>query len=124
MDSKQKQAIRAKRYYEKNKLKMKENAKLWRENNQEQYLLYLKNYRASEKSIKGRRIGHWKNRGVICDDWNVLYDKYINTSNCEKCGILLTYDKKQTKTTKHLDHDHNTGLFRNILCMVCNTHRG
>ena len=123
MDSKQKQAIRSKRYYEKNKLKMKENAKLWRENNQEQYLLYLKNYRDTEKSTKGRRIGHWKNRGVICDDWNVLYDKYINTSNCEKCGILLTYDKKQTKTTKHLDHDHNTGLFRNILCMVCNTHR-
>ena len=122
MDAKQKQAIRSKNYYLKNKEKMKARSKKQREDDIESYKLYQKIYKQTDKGIKSRRIGHWKSRGVI-GDYEVLYQKYLDTDKCENCGVILTYDLKQTPTTKHLDHDHSTGLFRNILCMVCNTHR-
>jgi hypothetical protein len=44
---------------------------------------YYEEYEKTEQYIKSYRISKWKSRGVICDDWNELYDKYINTTNCE-----------------------------------------
>ena len=108
----------------------KEYNKQWRARNKE-YLAeyektrkeYHKAYRLTEAYKKSQRIRNWKRGGVI-GDFNILYEKYLNTANCENCSKLLTYDKTLTSSTKCLDHDHNTGLFRNILCHACNTTRG
>tara|TARA_R110000803_G_scaffold165902_1_gene229308 strand:- start:21 stop:467 length:447 start_codon:yes stop_codon:yes gene_type:complete len=72
------------------------------------------------KAKKYKRIFTWKNYGVICDDWDKLYEKYINTKNCELCNIELT-EGKNTNTRRSLDHNHYTGLVRNILCSNCNS---
>ena len=82
---------------------------------------YLKNtekkkeYRETEKGIKCNRIGNWKSSGIIHDDFDALYIHYINTNECDVCKCNFTDDN-----IKCLDHDHDTGLFRYILCKSCN----
>ena len=67
------------------------------------------------KYAKTNRISGWKNVGLIHDDYDMLYDKWFNCKNCEKCGHDFSYWKKC------MDHCHVTGLFRNILCLKCNS---
>ena len=83
-------------------------------------------YSQTPQGIKSHRISQWKYKGVICDDFEALYDHYTKTSYCDFCRVQLTYDKNSTSTTKCLDHDHSITdrpNFRNILCHACNTKR-
>ena len=111
-------------WYEKNKERIKEQKKIYRQNNKEKIKEYKQTYNQTEQAKKSRRISDWKRSGVINDDYNQLYELYLSQTNCEECGIELTYDKPYAKaTTKCLDHDHQSGEFRNILCHRCNVKR-
>tara|TARA_R110000765_G_C18426123_1_gene544946 strand:+ start:156 stop:488 length:333 start_codon:yes stop_codon:yes gene_type:complete len=104
----------------------KEYLKEYKLKNKEKIREQNKAYRLTPVGRKVYRISHWKRRGVICDDWDILYDTYLNTLECDNCGIELTTDKIRTLTTKCLDHDHSITdkpNFRNILCHWCNTKR-
>lgn len=120
-----------KEYREKNKEQLKE----CREKNKEKKRLYdkehlqknkeyYKEYYQSDRGIKATRTSHWRCSGLICDDFDALYEHYLKTAYCDACKVELTYDKKTTYTTKCMDHCHETGLFRNILCNLCNIKRG
>ena len=85
---------------------------------------YYKEYNQSDKGIKLFRISNWKKSGLICDNFEALYEHYLKTAYCDACKVELTYDKITTPTRKCLDHCHETGLFRNILCHSCNVKRG
>ena len=89
----------------------------------EEYKLIMKNYRESEAGKKSARISCWKQFGVISNDYDALYIKWKETTNCEECDVeLIEGNKGQNK--KMLDHNHNTGEFRNIICHRCNVIRG
>ena len=45
---------------------------------------------------------------VICDDWDDLYDKYINTTKREECDVELILGNFGTNL-KCLDYNHDTG---------------
>ena len=121
--NKEKKKAFMKEYYEKNKEKKREYQKEYREKNKETIKQQQKEYKQTEEGKKTNRITKWKHIGLIHDNYDQLYEYYLNTTHCEKCNIELTYDKQNTSTTKCMDHSHRTGQFRNILCFNCNIKR-
>jgi len=120
-EQKQKYKEYQKLIYYKNRDKRLEYNKQKRET--EEYKQRMKEYRQSEAGKKSARITQWKRFGVISDDFNALHDKWKNTTYCEECNVELCEGNNGTNK-KTLDHDHNTGLFRNIICNRCNVKRG
>ena len=103
----------------------KEYMKEYRENNKELIKEYNKKRRITTDIKKIETISKWKQRGVIETDYytyDELYEAYLYHPDCEECGVTLTTGKR-CSTSKCLDHDHTTGIFRNILCNSCNVKR-
>ena len=99
----------------------KERNKKYREANKEKYKEYDKERYKLYKNIK--IIKQWKYSGLIHDDYDDLYEKYLNSTNCQECGCAYGKKGDGTSTFKCMDHDHTTGLFRNFLCCKCNLKR-
>jgi len=76
-------------------------------------------YKDKNKQHKYQCIYRWKNWGIICEDFDKLYEKYMNINNCELCGI--EFNKNIRSQWKNLDHDHKTGLYRHTICHNCNS---
>ena len=87
---------RQKKYYERNK----ENIKLLS--------------KTCPKRLKSLRKSNWKKRGVI-GDLDQLYEIWFSAEKCNICEYIFLNTKN-----KCLDHNHDTGLFRQILCRNCN----
>jgi len=108
-----------KEWRENNKEHIKQKAKEYYQNNKEhikqQNKEYNKQYSQTENGRKSNTISNWKNYGVIHDNFDELYNHYISTNKCDVCSY--EFDEKNWKC---LDHDHDTGKFRQILCNGCN----
>ena len=93
-----------------------EKTKEYREKNKEKQRQYHLEYRKSAKGKRSHRISEWKYQGLVSDDYDSIYNRYINTSECDCCKKPI----KCGKGSRVMDHDHKTGKFRNILCHNCN----
>ena len=93
-----------KEYYEKNKEKIKEQ-------------------RGSETGKMINKINQWKFIGLVCEnreEYEYIYDRWLNSETCEERRCNKEYTKKNKKC---MDHCHDSGIFRNILCNSCNMKR-
>jgi TFIIF-interacting CTD phosphatase-like protein len=94
------------RYYQKNK---------------EDYLrkksIYNKKYYQSANGKKSTIINGWKCRGLkeFGYTYDELYEYYLETNECEVCHKDITKPRDRC-----MDHCHDTGCFRWVLCRECN----
>ena len=102
-------------YYQKNKQKKLIKCKEYNEKNKEKIKEYKKEWSKSEIGKKSHTISGWKSIGLIHDNYEELYDKYLDTTNCEICKYVFN-----ERNWRCMDHNHKTGLFRQILCNNCN----
>jgi len=108
-DNKEKRREQKKQWYKDNKEKIKEHKKA----NRVQQREYMKQYYLDNHDKK--MIYDWKRHGVICNDFPSLYERYITTLICDICA----YPFDETNI-KNLDHDHDSGVVRFVLCHRCN----
>ena len=121
-ERKQRKKENNEQYYQKNKEKIREYKRIWTneyyKENKDVCNERNKNWR--NNTYNGRKynaVYNWKRYGVIHDDFDKLYELYINTTECNVCN--KTFKKSNDKC---LDHDHESGQFRQILCQSCNNH--
>ncbi len=68
-----------------------------------------------EKILRSKMITKWKLRGLISENYDQIYQLWLDSTHCDICGCQYT---KQNK--KCMDHCHTTGAFRAIVCHRCN----
>jgi len=112
--NKDKKAAYNKEYKKENKEKIAAQTKARYEANKARFEAYIKEYNKTEAGIKSKRMSNWRRRGVnnVTDE---LYDYFMSCDNCEVCKCEFT-----ETINKCLDHDHDTGDFRYVLCRECN----
>jgi len=87
----------------------------------EEKKIYNAWYRQTPKGKMNNKISHWKCNGLVCvsrDDYELVYFTWLHSERCEECNKPYT-----TKNCKCMDHCHDTGVFRNILCNPCNVNK-
>ena len=111
-------------YKLKNKEKINARDRLYNQKNKEKIIEYKKLYRQTPNGKKTKTISDWKSRGLISDDYEAIYERYSNSTNCENCDCEYSIRGDGVGRWRCMDHDHITGLFRNVLCNTCNVRRG
>ena len=60
----------------------------------------------------------WKKVGLVFENdlaFSIVYKRYIYARQCELCQKVFTKSKD-----RQMEHSHDTGEFRNIVCCKCN----
>lgn len=71
---------------------------------------------------KALTLSNWKRRGLICregETYDDIYNHVMSVNNCELCDIKLSSGASRYDC-RCMDHNHETGYFRQVLCMRCN----
>jgi hypothetical protein len=77
-------------------------------------------YQKEYNQTPSRKKSNWKRAGIIVDDFDKFYEKFLSTTHCEICKKKLTVDKNNTHSTKCVDHNHNINDRENVRYICCN----
>ena len=100
--------------------KRNEWCKKYRQRNKDKIKEYNKEYRQTPQRKKTKRISQWKKQAIIFHDYDLLHDIYLATTHCDFCKCLLNQCNKSRKCVDH-NHDINDDInVRGIICHVCN----
>jgi len=112
-----------KRYYQKNKQKIAAKAKTFREENPE--VMRERYDRHKEKHPMGNRTAQWKYRyGISLDEVQTKFESQGGRCACCEEEIPHYTEFKGKNHLFHIDHNHDTGKIRGLLCTKCNTGLG
>ena len=87
---------------------------------------YRKKQRDRAKTPNGKKIkmkSLWKTSGMLftAEEFERIYNLYLTQELCNACDCVLTRGERYTTPTKAcMDHCHENGLFRHIICQSCN----
>ena len=124
MKNKEKIALRRKKYKAKNKEKIALKQKEYREKNKEKLALKGKEYSQTPNGKKVNKLKQWKHSGLIAskEEKDRIYNLYLTQRLCNACDCVLTRNSDHSKTDTNMDHCHETGRFRHVICHSCNAH--
>ncbi len=113
----------SKKYYHEHKEEIKESSKKYRDEHKEESLNRAKKYRADRKDEIVSRDRHFslkKKYGLTVEEYENLFVKQNGV--CAVCGEPETALSNIGKIKMlAVDHDHETGQVRGLLCNRCNT---
>ncbi len=120
--AKERQRERMRRWREANREHIKSYQKAWREQNAasvaEYQKEYGKQYREREGVQESNRVRNlWKNYRMTADEFNELWAS--QDGKCAICEIDLA-PKGRTPNSVAVDHNHENGAVRGLLCRTCN----
>jgi DNA-directed RNA polymerase subunit RPC12/RpoP len=113
-------------YAEKHKERLKEQQKEYRivrlKNNPGHYKEQYKKYEETHKKWRNDNRGlisekQWKSRGIV----NMTYEKFQSELIRQDYKCLIC---NRELSNPQVDHDHDTGEYRGILCIPCNNGLG
>lgn len=78
---------------------------------------YYREHKAEHRTVS-RRYSIKKLYGITEEDFNNLYES--QGGKCAICGKPLDMISANKNNAAHIDHDHETGKVRGILCRFCN----
>tara|TARA_R110000823_G_scaffold84884_6_gene190931 strand:+ start:645 stop:1334 length:690 start_codon:yes stop_codon:yes gene_type:complete len=126
--NKDKIKMKAKKYYQDNREHLMEYQTQYNLDNPEKRKAHMKEYYQRPKNkervriyclTKDVKVKGWIRNGLL-DDYDMVWDRYCNTEFCDDCGVKLIHEGNCCNERKCMDHCHETGKFRNILCHKCN----
>lgn len=105
-------SARRKEWYAANREREIERVRQWQQANHERYVAKQAEYRA--RSERDDRPGHLRRKfGMTVED----YDRMC----AEQGGVCAICGRRPREGTHlHVDHDHETGRVRGLLCFSCN----
>lgn len=110
---------KAKAYYEANKERISERSAARRRKDHEAYLEYIREYNSRPENKERRKdLLLKKTYGISLDDYNRMLEEVDHS--CQICG---KHTDEQTKMLA-VDHCHDTGAVRGLLCDNCNRGMG
>ena len=74
-----------------------------------------------DSTHQGVTIRRRKKRGFICregETYNDIYLFVMSIDNCQLCSVKFNDENYNDK--RSMDHSHETGFFRQVLCHKCN----
>jgi sulfatase maturation enzyme AslB (radical SAM superfamily) len=87
----------------------------------------IKEHRETFEGFMIYVVDRWRRRGVVETDYYTfqeLFEAWLYAPECENCGVeLAPIGVTRCAESRCLDHNHKTGIFRNILCHACNIKR-
>lgn len=113
-------------YNEANIGKMREYRRTWYQQNKDRHNELMIKWRETnpEKAKKLNLINAWKYYGLVCDDYDDLYNEYLKCTHCMDCGKEFTGEYGDgSGAFRCMDHCHVTGKFRAFVCSSCNQSR-
>ena len=113
LKNKKKSNLLNKKWRNDNPNKEKERVKRWHKNNRDRIKIWVEN--------NPERVKEIQHRSKLKRNYNLTVEEYkqllqFQKNKCGVCGIILTMPC--------IDHDHQTGKIRGILCNSCNTGLG
>ncbi len=104
-----------KAWYDANRAQAIAQVRRWQQENKEHLHAYRKDYRQRRK-VEERDAYLRRTFGITQADYDALLA--AQGGGCAICG------KKPGKISLHVDHDHETGEIRGLLCVGCNNALG
>jgi hypothetical protein len=95
-----------------------ERVKKWQQENADRLNAYRREYRRRPERKAADREGHLKRKyGITIADYDRMFEQQGGV--CAICG-----EARPEERTLHVDHDHETGVIRGLLCFRCNNALG